>query len=81
MLDSWLLSILVCPATKLPLSLAPSELLAAVNTRISAGELRNVKNEPVQQPLMAALVRQDGKILYPILDEIPLLLVDEGIPL
>jgi uncharacterized protein YbaR (Trm112 family) len=35
----------------------------------------------VKQALAGGLVRQDGKIVYPVRDDIPVLLVDEGIAL
>ncbi|HEY5704915.1 MAG TPA: hypothetical protein VIS96_05010 [Terrimicrobiaceae bacterium] len=35
----------------------------------------------VRAPLLAGLVREDGKVIYPISDGIPLLVPEEGIPL
>jgi len=37
--------------------------------------------ELVQLGLDAALVREDGRIAYPIRDAIPLLVLDEAVPL
>jgi len=81
MLDPQLLAILVCPETKAPVKLAESGLLAAVNQAIAAGKVSNKGGEAVKQPLDGGLVRADGKLLYPIRDEIPIMLVDEAIPL
>ena len=76
-----LLEILVCPETKQPVALASSETLARVNERIRSGELRNRGGDVVSKEITEALVRQDGKVLYPVDDGIPVMLVDESIEL
>jgi len=76
-----LLEILVCPETKQPVKLAPDELLARLNERIRAGQLRNRGGDPVSKPLEEGLVREDGQVLYPVDDSIPVMLVEESIPL
>ncbi len=76
-----LLQLLACPETKQPLSLASSDTVSALNEKIAAGSLRNRSGEPVSTALDAGLVREDGRILYPVQDEIPILLVEEGIEL
>ena len=81
MIDKDLLKILACPETRQPLSEASAELLDPLNQRIEAGEVNNVGGEPVADRLEAGLIREDGKILYPIRDAIPVLLIDEGIAL
>lgn len=79
MIDKDLLSILACPATHQPLREAGADELAAFNARVAQGGVRNVGGKTVTQALEAALVRQDGKLVYPVLHGIPVLLVDEGI--
>jgi len=37
--------------------------------------------QPVKEKLDAGLVRADGRFLYPIRSDIPVMLVDEAIPL
>lgn len=81
MIDKDLLSILACPATHQPLREATAEELAALNARVAAGGVKAVGGKALTQPLDAALVREDGKLGYPVLHGIPVLLVDEGVEL
>ena len=79
MIDKDLLSILACPETHQPLAEADEALLAGVNAAIEAGGCTNVGGEKVDRPLEAGLVREDGQVVYPVRDTIPVLLIDEGI--
>ena len=81
MIDKELLRILVCPKSHRPLLPADKSLLAAVNARIGRGEVNNVGGGAVTEPLQDGLVRDDRAVLYPVVDGIPVLLVEEGIPL
>ena len=81
MIDKDLLSILACPATHQPLREATAPELAALNARVAKGGVTNVGGTPVAVALEAALMRQDAKLLYPVLHGIPVLLVDEGVAL
>jgi len=76
-----LLEILACPETKQPLVLAEPTLLARINDRIRQGQLTNRRGTPVTEAIDGGLVRQDGRYLYPIRDDIPIMLIDEAIPL
>ncbi|MBX7145203.1 MAG: hypothetical protein K1X79_12180 [Oligoflexia bacterium] len=78
-LDEDLLKILVCPDSKLPVQLATQAMLQDLNTRIAKGELRTKTGVTVTEKLEAGLLRSDGKILYPVREGIPVMLVDEGI--
>ncbi len=60
------IGMLRCPETLQPLKLAQKELLA----RLNAGR---------PEPLDAALVREDGYVAYPVIGDIPILLMDEAI--
>ena len=42
---------------------------------------RNKAKKPVTEKLDGGLIRADNKILYPIREDIPVMLIDEGIPL
>ena len=76
-----LVEILVCPETKQTVRLATAPELASVNAKISAGTLRNRGGEPVKNALVEALIREDGRILYPVDDGIPVMLVEESVEL
>lgn len=78
-LDPDLWKILCCPETKQALTALDTETLATLNRKIAAGEVRNKGGAPVQHPLDGGLLRSDGRVLYPIRDTIPLMLVEEGI--
>jgi uncharacterized protein YbaR (Trm112 family) len=76
-----LLEILVCPETKQPLKLAEASLLARLNERIQAGTLRNRGGDKVAKDIAEGLLREDGRILYVVDDDIPVMLVEESIEL
>ena len=76
-----LLEILVCPETKQPVAPAPQELLARLTREAEAGTLRNRGGEPVTKAVSEGLVREDGKVLYPVEDGIPVMLIEESIEL
>lgn len=76
-----LLEILVCPDDRTPLTLADERVIDALNRRVDAGTLRNKGGEKVERKLEGGLLRADRTAVYPIVDGIPILLVDEAIPL
>jgi uncharacterized protein YbaR (Trm112 family) len=76
-----LLDILVCPETHQPLELADDGFVARLNERISKGELKNRKGDKVTEPANGALIRKDRQFVYLIQDDIPIMLVDEAIPM
>lgn len=80
-IDKDLLAILCCPDTKQDVSLADAALIATLNEAVSRGQFKNKANKPVTEPLDGGLVRSDRKILYPIRENIPVMLIEEGIPL
>ncbi|RKY18870.1 MAG: hypothetical protein DRQ55_12185 [Planctomycetota bacterium] len=80
-LDADLLAILACPETKEPVALADDALLQRINAAIEAGKLANKDGQALDKTLEAALVRQDGKLAYPVRGGIPIMLVEEGFAL
>ncbi len=74
-----LLEILCCPEDHTPVKVADQDLVGRLNAAIAAGKVKNRGGQPVAQPVDSALVREDGKVLYPVRDDIPVMIVDEGI--
>ena len=81
MIDRELLDILVCPETKQPVRLAESGVVHRINAAISEGVVTNRGGDTVREAISGGLVREDGQVLYPIRDDIPIMLIDEAIPL
>ena len=81
MIDKNLLSVVACPQNHMRLREAESRLLERMNRAILAGGVKNAAGRPVRDALQGGLVRQDDALLYPIVDDIPVLLPEEGIPL
>ena len=81
MISKQLLEILRCPEDRTPLSLADDAMVALCNRLIEQRQLKNKAGLQVEHLLDGGLIRSDGAVLYPIIDEIPVLLVDEGIPI
>ncbi len=75
-----LLEVLCCPADRSAVRLATAAELEALNTRIAHGA-KNNGGAPVAEKLEAAIIRVDGTFAYPVREEIPVMLIDEAIPL
>ncbi|MFP4164852.1 MAG: Trm112 family protein [Chitinispirillaceae bacterium] len=80
MVDKELLDILCCPETKQDLTLIEGEEIKKINARIKNGEVKNRSGEVIKEPIDAGLLREDRKYLYPIREDIPVMLIDEAIP-
>ena len=78
-MDRKLLDILVCPATRQPLSLLDAAGLDALNHAIKAGGIQRGDGSAQSDALRAGLLTRDRKTVYRIDDGIPVLLVEDGI--
>ncbi len=79
MVDPALLEILVCPETRQPVRPAEAGLLERLNEAIGAGDVTNRGGDAVEDPVNEGLIREDGKVLYPVREDIPIMLIDEAI--
>ena len=81
MIDAELLKILCCPESHQGLTAADPAIVARLNTEMASGGLKARGGQIVWNKLDGGLVREDGKFLYPVRQNIPVMLIDEAIPL
>ena len=81
MVSSQLLPILVCSVSGERLRLLAPDEVKTLNARIQADELRNRSGELAPGPLDGGLAADDAKVVYPIVNDLPYLLPEDGIPL
>ena len=77
--DGKLLEILCCPVSKTPLIVLAQEKLNKLNKAIKTGDALYIGGEKVSESLQEGLITQDGKVIYPVQDDIPILLEEKGI--
>lgn len=80
MVDAKLLDILCCPETKQDVHLVDDKVIKKINISIKGGAVKNRGGETVKEGIDAGLLREDKKFIYPIRSDIPIMLIDEGIP-
>ena len=81
MIAAEILTLLCCPETGQTLAAASPEQVSRIEALRMAGTLRDRTGRPVADKLDAGLVRSDGQWLFPVRDGIPVLLLDEALPL
>ena len=81
MIDPELLKIMCCPETHQMIALAEPSLIENLNQQIAAGQLKNRAGQLIKEKIDGGLVREDRKFAYPIRENIPIMLIDEAIPL
>ena len=80
MVDKELLDMLCCPETKEDVSLVTGALIEKLNSLAEAGQLKNRGGETVKEKMDSGLLRADRKFLYPVREDIPIMLIDEAVP-
>ena len=78
-IDGKLLEILCCPVSKTPLTRLTASRLKKLNDAIADGAVQYVTGEAVTDTLREALVTEDEKVIYAVIDGIAVLLEDKGI--
>ena len=81
MLDPEILKLMRCPETHQELRAADAALVEQLNGKIQAGALKTRAGQVVKEKIDGGFVRADGKWLYVIRGGLPVMLVDEAIPL
>jgi uncharacterized protein YbaR (Trm112 family) len=61
--------------------IASAQILQQLNSEIDAARLRNRGGDIVEKHIEEGLLREDGKVLYIIDDNIPIMLIDQSIKL
>ena len=74
-----LLAILCCPETKQNIRLLEPNLVEKLNRRIEKGEMKTKGGQSVAEKIDGGLLRNDETVVYPIRDQIPIMLIEEGI--
>jgi len=78
-MDKRLLDILCCPVSKSPVKPLTRSQLDAVNAAIRQGTVQTTAGAGVAAVLQGGLLTIDGKVIYRIEDDIPVMLADEAI--
>jgi uncharacterized protein len=78
-MDKRLLDILCCPVTKTPVKPLSRSQLDLLNREIAQHAVKTIAGAAVSAQLKSALITTDGKVIYRIDDDIPVMLADEGI--
>jgi len=79
MIAQELLAILCCPETKQDIRLLEPNVVEQLNRRIEKGELKTKGGQAVTEIIDGGLLRTDETVVYPIRDQIPIMLIEEGI--
>jgi len=77
-MDQELLELLVCPKTKQKLVLLPDNLLKEINAKITKKEIKNIGNELITKQADEALLEPNSKVVYFIIDHIPILIFEDA---
>ena len=78
-MDTSLLNIICCPVTREKLSIATSKQLKFINSEIAKSNLTKLDGSIAKKPQSKALINATKTLLYPIEEDIPILLENEAI--
>jgi uncharacterized protein YbaR (Trm112 family) len=78
-IDRRLLEILCCPVSRRPLRMLGKAQQQWLNDAIAAGTVLDVNGRTVSAAFDSGLITDDGKVIYRIDDDIPVLLPEDGI--
>ncbi len=81
MIDKTLLDIICCPETKEDVGVADTELVNTINEGITQGTVKNRAGLVINEKIDGALIRSDKLLVYPVKQDIPIMLIDEAIEL
>jgi len=76
-----LVKILCCPETKQKVEYAEKDVIRELNRKITAKQLKNRGGSLLTEKIDDGLIREDKKYLYPIKNDIPIMLINEAIEL
>ena len=79
MIDKELLEILVCPETGEPLEEAGREIIERLNELVELGTLVDRSGERISEKIEEGLICRGGEYLYPVRENIPILLLENSI--
>ena len=74
-----MLNILCCPVSKVPIKMLAQDKVDILNKLISDGKVKDVEGNRIADQVREALVTEDGKTIYRIDDDIPVMLAGSGI--
>ncbi len=74
-----MIKILCCPVTKQPVELLAQDRLDKLNDLIKQGQVKDKDGSSVDLVAEGALITEDGKTIYRIDDDIPVMLAKAGI--
>jgi uncharacterized protein YbaR (Trm112 family) len=80
MIDKRLLDILCDPVTKSPVRPLSAGELDALGRAVASGKVNTEGGTPLKAAPSAGLITRDGRTIYRIEDDIPVMLPDEAIP-
>ncbi|MBG86431.1 MAG: hypothetical protein CMO80_05965 [Verrucomicrobiales bacterium] len=80
-MNAELLQALRCPASRQSLRQMTKEELNVLNESAKQAKVKSIDGVAIESELSEALIREDQKIAYPIINGIPSLLVSSGIAL